>query len=358
MRSTVITSLTIEELNLDLTEPFAIASGSQQRAANLLVRVTLADGTVGLGEAAPFPAVSGETQASARIAIEDLMEKLVGRDVRTWRALAALLAESHPHEPAARAAIEMALLDALARQHRLPLWGFFGGAGTSLETDLTVTARDVEHATASARSAVERGIKVLKVKVGAASPEADLVRLAAIHAVAPKARLFADANGGYTVQEALAFLAAVDKQGIPLTMFEQPVSVEDPEGLAEVTRKTRVRICADESARSAKDVLHLVKTGAANAVNLKVMKCGVAEVLAMWSVARAEGMGLMIGGMVESVLAMTFSAHLAAGLGGFTDVDLDTPMFIREHPFRGGFIQTGPRLDVGHVEVGHGVELA
>jgi L-Ala-D/L-Glu epimerase len=358
MRPTVITDLTITPLDLALTESFAIAGGAQQHAANLLVRLRLADGTVGLGESAPFTAVSGETQASAKAAIEELAPGLLGKDARSWRPLAAAMAEAHPKEPAARCGIEIALLDALARHHRMPLWSFFGGAGTALETDLTVTAGDVPHAVASARAAVERGMKVLKVKVGALSPEADVLRLAAIREVAPHARLFADANGGYTLEEALAFLAGLDKQGIPISQLEQPVPAEDFEALAELTRRTRVRICADESARSAKDVLRLVQEGAANAINLKVMKCGVAETLLMWSIARAAGLGLMIGGMVESLLAMTFSAHLAAGLGGFSDVDLDTPLFIPEHPFQGGFRQEGGRLEVGHIEAGHGVGLA
>ena len=71
----------------------------------------------------------------------------------------------------------------------------------------------------------------------------------------------------------------------------------------------------------------------------------------------SAGVKLMIGGMVESPLAMSFSAHLAAGLGGFSYVDLDTPMFMKEHPFSGGFEQQGARLSVAHVKAGHGVSL-
>jgi L-alanine-DL-glutamate epimerase-like enolase superfamily enzyme len=357
MRPTAIAALTVTPLDLELTEPFAIAAGAQPRAANLLVQVRLSDGTVGLGEAAPFPAVSGETQARSQAAVEDLTPRLLGEDARGWRKLSALLAEAHPKEPAARCGIEMALLDALCRHHRLPLWSFFGGAGTSLETDMTVTAGDLEHATASARAIVGRGIRILKVKVGAQGPDADAARLRAIRQVAPAARLTADANGGYSVEEALHFLDEVERAGVNLALFEQPVSEGAPEALAEVTRRSKVPICADESARSAKDVLALAQAGAADAVNLKTMKCGIAETLSMWAVARSAGLGLMIGGMVESLLSMTFSAHLAAGLGGFGDVDLDTPMFIREHPFRGGFRQTGGLLELGHLERGHGVEL-
>ncbi len=88
------------------------------------------------------------------------------------------------------------------------------------------------------------------------------------------------------------------------------------------------------------------------------MKCGVVESLMMWHLARAAGMELMIGGMVESTLAMSCSAHLAAGLGGFHYADLDTPLFIAKHPFRGGYRQQGSRVSIADVTSGHGVELA
>ena len=85
------------------------------------------------------------------------------------------------------------------------------------------------------------------------------------------------------------------------------------------------------------------------------MKYGVAEALAIVETARMLGMGLMIGGMLEAKLAMSMSACFAAGLGGFHFVDLDTPLFMAEDPFTGGYAQRGPELDVSPIEAGHGV---
>ena len=358
MNPTVITALSAEPLDLPLTEPFSIATGAQHVAYNVLVRLTLADGTTGLGEAAPFTAVSGETQARTLAAIQAMHPLLLGQDVRAWRPLSAQLTEALPQEPSARCGLEMALLDALCRHHRVPLWVFFGGSGTQVDIDMTVTAGDRAHAEASARAILARGITTLKVKVAALSPEQDVERLLAIHQVAPRARLFADANGGYTVPQARAFLAGLEKAGVPLSLFEQPVAAEDFEGLAELTRDSRLPICADESARSAQDVVRLIRERAATGINIKTMKCGVVESLTMWHLARAAGMELMIGGMVESTLAMSFSAHLAAGLGGFHYADLDTPLFIARHPFRGGYQQQGSQVSVEEAAPGHGVELA
>lgn len=358
MTPTLITAATFEPLHLPLTEPFAIATGAQHAAENVLVRVTLADGTVGLGEAAPFTAVSGETQGSTLAAMKSVHAGLLGKDVRAWRPLSEWLGDGLALAPAARAGLEMAVLDALARHHRVPLYVLLGGAGTTLEIDMTVTAGDVAHAAQSARAILSRGITTLKVKVGALGPAEDAARMVAIYEVAPKARLFADANGGYDVAESLAFLKELERAGVPLALFEQPVPAHDVAGMAEVAKRSRVPVCADESARSAKDVLRLIREGAAHAINIKTMKCGVVEALTMWSLARAAGLELMVGGMVESVLAMSASAHLAAGLGGFTYADLDTPLFIASHPFKGGLRYTEARLDLDPDAPGHGVTLA
>jgi L-Ala-D/L-Glu epimerase len=357
MNATDIVSIDAERIDIPLTEPFAIAGAAPAVAANVLVRVTLADGTLGIGEAAPFEAVSGETQRGSLAAIGAAGAWLVDQDVRRWRPLSARLAADLPGEPAARCALEVALLDALTRHHELPLWAFFGGAGTELSTDMTITAGSRDQAVAAARAIVARGIGAIKVKIGTLSPAEDAERLEAVHRAAPQAKLTADANGGYSPGDAILFLERLNALKVPLDLFEQPV---DPHSWLDFMRKkpeSSVTICADESARSASEVLELVRNDAIDAVNIKPMKTGVVEAIAIWSLARSAGLELMIGGMIESPLAMSFSAHLAAGLGGFRYVDLDTPMFMEEHPFRGGFEQRGSLLSVAHVEAGHGVEV-
>src|SRR5262245_6803990 len=116
-----VTALLATALDIELSEPFGIASGTQLAANNVLVRAVLEDGSVGFGEAAPFPAVSGETQAQTLDTLANAAPLVVGRDALRWRKIAWELAEFAPNAPAARAAIEMALLDALARRAGLSL---------------------------------------------------------------------------------------------------------------------------------------------------------------------------------------------------------------------------------------------
>jgi L-alanine-DL-glutamate epimerase-like enolase superfamily enzyme len=359
MRPTTVVALDCQPLVLPLTEPFAIATSAPTVANNLLVRLTLADGTLGLGEAAPFSAVSGETSNSAAAAVAACRELVVGQDVRILRRLSPAIAEICDEEPAARWAVEQALLDAMLRHYHMPMWAYFGGHGTELHTDITITAGDRAHAVSAATSAGGRGFSVLKIKVGSplAGVDADVERVLGIHQAAPAARLILDANGGYDAGQALSLLDKLAAHDVPIALFEQPVARQDPLALLAVSRKSRVPVCADESARRTSDVRWLLETGAAQAINLKLMKTGLYETLEMYHLWRSAGRDLMIGGMVESVLAMTVSAHFAAGLGGFAHIDLDTPLFIAEHPFHGGFTQDGPTLRLGHVNAGHGVSV-
>ncbi|MBC7795088.1 MAG: dipeptide epimerase [Clostridia bacterium] len=354
---TVIADVTVQPLNLALTEPFAVAQGAPTSARNVLVRVVLQDGTVGLGEAAPFTEVSGETQEATIEAIRSMRSSVIGHNVRDWQVIGSALHASHLATPAARAGLEIAIVDAFARATDLPLWKLFGSVGTVLTTDMTVTAGDVPHAQSSARKISELGITTIKVKVGASSAEEDIARMIAIRNTAPQARLFADANTGYDLSEAIAFVHGVEAAGIKLEVFEQPLARGNHDQWKKLAAATSIPLCADESARSVADVEEIAAAGAAKFINIKTMKSGVAEAYAMMQTARDRGLSLMIGGMVESILAMSFSAHLAAGFGGITIVDLDTPMFILSHPFSGGFEQKGERLDVSHVRKGHGVTL-
>jgi L-alanine-DL-glutamate epimerase-like enolase superfamily enzyme len=355
MTATTIRTLSVEPLDIPLHAPFGISGGAQEIAHNLLVTLELADGTRGYGEAAPFPAYNGETQASALAAIVAVRASLLGADVREWRPIAALLRARVGGAGAARCAIETALLDALSRRAGLPLYAFFGGAGRALETDMTITTGSVEEAGPAALAILDRGISTIKVKIGGGDLAHDLARLIAIHAVAPDSPLILDGNGGLRADTALELVGALHMQNIRPALLEQPVPADDWEGLAQLVRWGGVPVAADETAASAADVLRIVAERAADVINIKLMKRGVVEALDIAAICRSAGLRLMIGGNVESILAMTMSAHFAAGLGGFEFVDLDTPMFMAENPFDGGFAQQGARLDLGHIQAGHGV---
>ncbi len=352
---TSIRTLDVAPLNIPLRSPFGIAGGVQDIARNLLVTVELANGVRGYGEAAPFPAFNGETQASAWAAIESVRTAIEGADVREWRAIARLLHERIGVHGSARCAIETAVLDALTRHYGIPLSIFFGGAGQTLETDMTITTGTVEDAALAALDILDRGIRQIKIKIGGCELHHDLARITAIRAVAPDALLILDGNGGLTAETTLELLGALCLQHIVPALVEQPVPADDWAGMRQLVQWGGVPIAADETASSAAHVLRIAFERAAHVINIKLMKTGVVEALEIAAIARAAGLGLMIGGMVESMLAMTMSAHFAAGLGGFRFVDLDTPLFLAANPFSGGFTLRGGVIDISHITAGHGV---
>lgn len=356
--TTTIRALSVTPLDIPLHSPFGIAGGAQDVARNLLVTVELANGIRGYGEAAPFPAFNGETQAGAQAAIESVRSAIEGADAREWRAIACLLREQIGGYGSARCAIETAVLDALTRHYGLPLYVFFGGAGYTLETDMTITTGTVEAAALATLDILDRGIRQIKVKIGGSDLSHDLARITAIRAIAPDAPLILDGNGGLTAEAMLELLGALRLQQIVPALVEQPVPADDWAGMRQLVQWGGAPIAADETASSALNVLRIAHERAAHVINIKLMKTGVVEALEMAAIARAAGLGLMIGGMVESILAMTMSAHFAAGLGGFRFVDLDTPFFLAENPFEGGFALRGGTIDLSHITAGHGVEPA
>ena len=355
MSSLLIQSVRARRLDIPMRKAFGIAGGAQELAANVLVELTLASGVRGWGEAAPLPAFNGETQDAALATIETAAPELVGADVRSFRQLGERIFELAKASASAACALETAVFDALARANGTSLRMFFGGAEEELVTDVTVTTGSVDDATRDAREFGAFG--TLKIKVGGRAGhdvDLDVARVLAVAAARPEARLLLDANGGLSVKDAIYLASELRIRGVVPALFEQPVAPGSWEALAEVRAKTRLPIAIDESVTRPEDVVAAHRAGAADAANVKLMKSGIGRALDIVAATRSCGLLPMIGGMVEARLAMGTSACLAAGLGGFAFIDLDTPLFLAEDPFEGGYTYRGEILDLRAIESGHG----
>jgi L-alanine-DL-glutamate epimerase-like enolase superfamily enzyme len=351
---TLIRAATVEALDLPLYEPFVIATGRFPAANNVVVRVELEAGIVGLGEASPSLSSGGETQATVLAAAREMTALLPGRDAGNWRNLAEFLLANFAAHSCARAAVEMALLDALTQYHQMPLYRWFGGATTSVETDLTIPIVTINRARELTGEIAARGIRTIKIKVGGEMDE-DEARVVAIHEAAPHLALQLDGNQGYDAPDALRLLARLEKRDIVPILFEQPVHRDDWDGLAAVTARSPVPVAADECVHTPADALRVVREKAAHVINIKLMKSTLLGALDIVGICRAARVGLMIGAMMESRLATATAAHFAAGIGDFRYIDLDTPMLINGDPFAGGYAQEGGRYDLSEVRAGHGV---
>jgi L-Ala-D/L-Glu epimerase / N-acetyl-D-glutamate racemase len=358
-RARTIARLDIAPIAVRLTESFAISKGAVATAQNVLVRVVLRDGSTGYGEAAPFEVITGETQASTLTALQEMTPAITGHDAAGWRVLAADLRRLLPEAAAARCAAEQAVVDALARHLGLSLPAFLGGFPHELMTDITISVGDVQHSVESAQHAERSGFKTVKVKVGSDDWELDVARIAAISQATPDLSIIVDGNAGFSRSQAHRFLAGVTEAGAAVVLAEQPVAAADIAGLAELEREHGIPVCADESVRCPEDAIRVAESGGISSVNVKLMKCGVADALDIISIARSAGMTGMIGGMVETALSMTFSAAVAsASHPFFTYIDLDTPLLMPRGFIRGGMRYSGPTVRLPGNAVGTGVDAA
>jgi len=342
-------------LVVPLKSPFNIATSEVDVIENIAVTIELSDGSMGWGEIPIMPAVTAESQEVAKDILTEESKLLVGRHA-DWQIIAKELQDRYTAYPATRGGLEMALIDALSRSSQVPLYQFFGGASDHVMTDITIPICSAEEAGRLAQSYKDQGFSIVKTKVGK-SITADMERIFAIKRGFEDCQLILDANTGYTVEETLEVLDALRQANIVPDLLEQPLAREEWEGMGLLARETEVPIAADESCCSVEDALRIVDGQLAQVINIKLAKSGVSEALKIVDIARANDIGLMVGGMVETRLAMGFSAHFAAGLGGFDWIDLDTPILLAEDPVSGGYVAEGPiyKLDTG--QYGHGGEL-
>ena len=349
-RRSHILTLTALKLDVPMKKPFGIAGGAQVEAKNVLVELVVDGGLRGWGEGAPFHAFNGETQEQVLAACALAAPRLEGIDLDDDDAIREHVRATCSVSPSAACAIETAVFDARARRAGRPLHALLGGAERELVTDITITTGSVDDAEREARAFA--AFCTLKMKVGGGDVDRDVARVLAVRAARPDARILVDANGGFTVDEAVRFAAEAARARIAL--FEQPVAPGDWDALAEVRSRTGLLVAIDESVTSADDVGEAKRRRAADAVNVKIMKSGIFEALAIVRRTKAEGLVRMIGGMVETRLAMGTSASIAAGIGGFDFIDLDTPLFLASDPFEGGYAQDGERIDLRPIDAGHG----
>lgn len=348
-----VAKLTAVAIDARLRKPFGIAGGAQDVARNVLVRVELAEGALGHGEAAPFPAFNGETQDSTLSAVERVRPLIEGRAWPSWEELAMVVGESIGPAGAARCGVETAVLDAIARAEERPI---FGPAHGVLRTDVTIPLGPVEECAEDARAWAAAGFGRLKVKLGRAADDDALGRVLAIHEAAPRAELLLDGNAGLTAPQAIALLRALGDRAVVPVLFEQPCAKVDVDGLVAVAEATAVPVALDETVSTAADLRRIAAAAKGPfVVNVKTMKAGFLEAHRVHEEARRLGWPLMIGGMVEGKMAMSASACFAASRGGFVHVDLDTPLFFADEPFEGGYAQQADRIDISTIRHGHGV---
>ena len=341
-----ITDIQVGSISLPLARPFKTALRTVEAVNDIVVRVIAEDGTVGYGEAAPTAVITGDTTQSILCAIQQYIRPaLVGMDLDDLDAIWTKLDACMVHNTTPKAAVDMAIYDLWGKLQGQPLYRLLGGARPTLRTDLTISVNPIPQMVADSRDAVEQGFDILKVKVGTGGLE-DVERIAAIRAaVGPDVILRVDANQGWTADQSITVIRAMEDRGLDIELVEQPVPAHDLDGLKRVSDGVETPILADEAVFSHYDATRILQMQAADLINIKLMKAGgIHNALKICKLAEESGVECMVGCMLESRLSVAAAAHLAAGQKIVTRVDLDGPSLCSHDPYFGGPLFRGPEI--------------
>jgi L-alanine-DL-glutamate epimerase-like enolase superfamily enzyme len=331
------------KIAIPLKEPFRIALGTMDQAQNLMVKVHATDGRYGIGEAAPIPYLTGESQDIAFEASRVLGRLLLGKDPYAIEERMRELNAALVHNSTAKSAFDMALYDLLGKRAGLPLYALLGGAKRPLDTVDTIGIDRPEIMAAKALDIQRRGLSAVKIKLGT-SRAADVARLRAIReAVGWDIPIRVDANQGWDPVTAEAILENLRE--FDVQCCEQPVRAWNEEVLRRLRAKSAVPIMADESVFDHHDAFRLASHGACDYINIKLSKAGgIHAALKIVAVAESAGLQCMIGSMAETRLGLSAAAHLSSARPNIVFNDLDTAMMHALDP-----IVDGIRYEEGNI---------
>jgi L-Ala-D/L-Glu epimerase len=305
-------------------KPFAISLGTLYEAKNILVKIFAGDGLTGWGEGSPFPFIVGETQATAIALAKDFAQLWLGQDALDIQGRMRQLHGYVPFNTTVKSAFDMALYDIAAQRAGLPLYRFLGGEKKVLPTDETISVDTPQAMAAVAVQLKGQGAPFIKVKLGRGNDAAaDIERVRAIRAAIGSAiPLRLDANQGWSTANAIVVLNAL--AGDNIQFCEQPVAGHDFMALKAVHQAVAVPVMADEACFNNFHAQQLIAQQACRYINIKLSKSsGILEATAIAKTAAAAGMDCMLGGMIESKLALTANAHFACAHNNIVFYDLD-----------------------------------
>lgn len=335
-----ITSVRLGKISVPLRTPFKTALRTVSSVEDVIVEIHTDCGRIGYGEAPPTGPITGDTTLAIIGAIQDHIAKAItGKDVDYFEDVLQAVQRSIVGNTSAKAAVDMALWDLYGQLYNIPVYKLMGGARKQITTDITISVNEPDIMVRDSLIALDRGYDCLKMKVGV-NPELDVARLKAVRqAVGNDITIRIDANQAWTPKQAVKILNAMQEQGLQIELVEQPVAAHDLEGMKYVTDRSYVPVLADESLYSPTDAATILRMGAADLLNIKLMKCGgLYNALKICTMAEVYGVECMIGCMLEAKISVNAAVHLACAKKVITKVDLDGPVLCSEDPILGGAV--------------------
>lgn len=317
-----ITRTEIFKLTIPM-EPFVIATETSYYTQNIFIRVHTDSGVVGMGECSAFPMLVGETQNTCFEVAKDLARIMKDKDPLDIAARMDDFDQYIAFNSTVKSAFDIAFHDLAAKAAGVPLYVFLGGKKKEIQTDLTIGIDTPQSMASTAIEFVKNGVKTIKIKLGKKYKE-DVERVRLIReAVGPDIQLRTDANQGWSYDEALYALTNIAP--FDIQFCEQPMRHWNDHLLPQLKKQSPVKIMADESVFDHHDAIRLMEADACDYINIKLAKSGgILEAIKIADAAAERNIPCMLGGMIESRLALTAKVHLAMSHDNIRFYDLDT----------------------------------
>ena len=341
-----ITKIDIYRFSIPM-EPFTIATGTMDHAQNVFIRVHTKAGFYGVGECSAFPAIVGETQDTCLIMAQAFAKLWIGNNALDIQGRLQQLHSFTAGNTTIKSAFDNALYDIAAKNAGLPLYRFLGGEKRIVESDITI---GIAAPGAMAEKAVQfkrSGARILKVKLGKKTVE-DIERVKQIReAVGGEMQIRIDANQGWSFDSAMYALQSIKEYDIEFC--EQPMRTWYDDRLPELMSLSPVKIMADESVYDHHDARKQINSGSCHFINIKMAKSGgIFEAKQIHDLAAENGIACMMGGMLESRIALSAKLHFVYASPNIKFYDMDTCMLGHlEDPCTGGVTYDGYKLNIG-----------
>lgn len=325
-----IIKFTTKIVQIPLKTPFITALRHVTHVETVRLFVHTDTGHIGIGEAPPTKAITGEdTQDIIDIINTKIAPKLLHQDINEIN-IFDRLHHSCEHHSSAKAAVDIALYDLLSKEQGLA--HYLGAKSISVQTDVTISLNQPQIMLQETKKAIAAGFSILKVKVGGKDGK-DLQRIQTICEAAPKSTILIDVNQAWTLREATTILKSLNYTNIALV--EQPLDADDITGMQTLTQANYFPILADESAFNLKEVRHIVEHKAAHMINIKLMKCGgIYKALEIIHYCKRAKIPCMMGSMLEGPYSIRAAMTLVLAYPElFLYCDLDSPQLYKTLPF-------------------------
>ncbi len=308
-----------------LKRPFVTALRRVEFLEDVVVMIECDDGSIGYGEGASTPIITGETIGSIIGAIAYIKPFIIGRDIEEFEDIISIIHRVIVHNTTAKSALEIALYDLKAQLVKLPLYEMLGGVQREFKTDITISMGEIESMIDDSLDAISLGYDTLKIKLGD-DFQKDIERVVAIkESIGNNIKLRLDANQGWTPKDTVYFLDNLENRGIIAEFIEQPIRADDIDGFVYIKQRVQTPLLADESIFSLQDARRFLDLGAIDYLNIKLAKtAGITDAIKMADLAKEYEVKCMIGCMLEGPISISAGlALISAKVDIISMVDLD-----------------------------------